>query len=163
MCDDIYEEPHTFGGFIEKYSKTIKPKRILEFGPGASTRCLRELNPDAEIITIEHLKWYFEKHLPSLEKINVKCLLLSRDNYASPPIKGKFDLIFIDGVMELRVMCAVFAKKHLSKNGIIILHDSQRPILKPIFDMFDVIEEDITFIKDAGWDVKTTVFKRKGT
>jgi len=145
----------SFSDLLKKYCKKIKPKSILEWGPGDSTIMMAKWCPEADIITVEHQEeWYlFWKKEFITKKINDKiCMFLTEgpeDNredsrwvlYADPLPEGyEFDLIFVDG--RERVRCLKYAKKVLAPGGVVILHDAQRGEYQEGIKMFKVIEED---------------------
>lgn len=51
---------HSFENTLRRVCRDIKPKRILEWGPGRSTVVMHEECPDAQIITTEHNEAYFK-------------------------------------------------------------------------------------------------------
>jgi predicted O-methyltransferase YrrM len=119
----------------------IHPERVLEYGPGRSTRAIHETCPNAKIISIEHdEKWYkraverygeyADVHLVPLEGMPSK--------YAVWPILNKcepFDLVFIDG--RRRVSCLVVAAFVTTGAGVIMLHDAERTAYKPGIDLLE--------------------------
>ena len=137
--------PTSFKKLLTKWCHKIEPKRILEWGPGESTIVMLE-ECAGDITTIEHdNKWY----LIWKEKLDCgRCKLLlipddedgPMDNYSSPPVKGKFDLIFVDG--RQRVKCMNFAKEHLSPSGVVIVHDAERSEYSKGIDLFGELERD---------------------
>lgn len=139
----------TYIDLLEKYLKIIEPKRILEWGPGHSTRIMITKCPKAEIISYENeVKWFNKRNREFGNR--VKLVLaeapindrkrLAWKKYTTPSIKDKFDLIFVDG--RQRVQCMKTATKLLNKNGVLILHDSNRKVYKPGIELFDVVEKD---------------------
>jgi len=138
-------ERMSYMSLLEKWCKLIKPKRILEWGPGDSTLFMRNWCPDAEITTVEHLEWYYNDWKKRMQKNNIKTLFfkgtekIAPDKYCNPPLKGKFDLIFVDG--RRRVDCLYTAAKHIYKFGVVILHDSERPEYNEGKNIFEIIEE----------------------
>ena len=98
--------------------------RVLEFGSGQSTlwyakRC-------AELISIEaDPVWHarIAGQLAGSEGIEYR-LALKREEFASPPVQGKFDFVMIDG--PWRDDCAGFALDHLAEDGAIYLDNSDK-------------------------------------
>jgi predicted O-methyltransferase YrrM len=140
---------NSYRPLLGKWCELLKPKRILEWGPGESTELMMKLCPDAEIISIEHNKVWFEKW-KHLGCVNLKEAPESDRNnplwerYCWPEgldidNKGKFDLIFVDG--RERVRCLKNSKAFISKDGVVILHDSERNEYKPGIELYDKVEE----------------------
>lgn len=136
----------SYSELLKKWCITIKPKRILEWGTGQSTFLMREMCPDAEIITIEHKKKYFDISYEYLKNKDIIMMLIDEieyvtpmSKYSHPPVKGKFDLIFVDG--RQRVKCMENSVNLLKKNGVLILHDSERAYYKRGINLFQKIEE----------------------
>ena len=147
--------PLSFKPLLEKWCKKIEPKRILEWGPGISTEDMFYHCPTAEIISIEHQKKYYDEWKEKLPP-TIDLRLIEDDdvhfnkgkvkeedampNYTNPPVKGKFDLIFVDG--RCRVKCMKFAKKVLNNGGVVILHDSDRGYYDEGIKLFRVIDDE---------------------
>lgn len=144
--------PNSFKPMLEKWCNKIKPKRILEWGPGISTEDILMLCPDAEIISIEHQKKYYDEWKEKLPSIDLR-LIEEEDvhfnlgkvkeedampNYTKPPIKGIFDLIFVDG--RCRVKCMKFAKGLMNKNSVLLLHDAERGYYNEGIELFDKVD-----------------------
>jgi len=139
----------TFIPLLEKYLKIIEPKRILEWGPGHSTRIMITKSPKSEIISYENeYKWFVKRNKAFGNKVELVFAEAPSDDrkamawkkYTNPSVKGKFDLIFVDG--RERVRCMQAATKLLSKHGILILHDSSRKQYKAGIELFDIVERD---------------------
>lgn len=136
---------HSFDKILEKWCLKTNPKRILEWGPGYSTQLMRKSCPNAEIFSIEHQKEYADKwtHIFFLDD-KVKIILREEDetghmdSYVNPPVEGKFDLIFIDG--RNRLLCLKKSKELLSENGVVILHDSERPQYKEGIQLYYMVD-----------------------
>ena len=130
--------------FVDMLRQVLKrkPQRILEWGPGNSTLMMNKMCPDSEVISIEHLEWYYNEWK---DRIKSKILLIpdveggTMPRYTNPPVKGKFDLIFVDG--RQRVRCMKRALKLLSKNGVVMLHDAERKEYKEGIALYNVIGE----------------------
>ena len=131
----------SFIPLLAKWMFIVYPHRILEWGPGKSTRLMARLRPDAEIITYEHDYNWFKVAKQTLAPFkNVDLRLREKDkDYSHPDVKGKFDLIFVDG--RERVECMKFAKDHLAKYGALLLHDCERPRYEEGVKLFRICEE----------------------
>lgn len=138
----------TYVELLEKYLRLIKPKRILEWGPGHSTRIMIIKCPRAEIISYENDKHWFKKYNDEFGN-KVKLILIEAPlenrksliwkQYTNPALEGKFDLVFIDG--HERVRCMKTTTKLLSKNGVVILHDCRKRGYQEGIELFDTIEK----------------------
>jgi len=141
--------PQSYKPMLKKWCNIIRPKRILEWGPGESTKLMRELCPDAEIISVEHQRKYYDiwsKHFENDPKTKIILKEADESDRTLPcwdeytqPVDGKFDLIFVDG--RERVRCLRYAKKVITKNGIVLLHDSERGYYKKGIELFEKLEE----------------------
>lgn len=116
---------------------------IFEFGSGASTLFFSKKTD--HLISIESNKKWLEiisSKLPknAKNKIFLNENALDDDNYQlfakNYAIKNnqKFDLIVIDSLK--RFQCAINSINAISKNGIILLDDSERKNYRKIFDFF---------------------------
>jgi len=140
-----------FFNYIElliKYLRLVKPKRILEWGPGQSTKIMLQECPNAQIICCENKKGWFEKYQRELgDKVRFIYVDAPDNNrqdnrwtaYTDPAVKGKFDLIFVDG--RERVRCLQTAFKRLKPNGIVLLHDANRTYYEEGIRLFDQVEK----------------------
>ena len=140
-----------FFSFIEllvKYLELLKPKRILEWGPGQSTKIMLHMCPDAQITCCEDSQKWFECYhgqfghrvrfiyvdAPDRDRTDARW-----DAYTNPAVKGKFDLIFIDG--RERAKCLHTAFKRLRPNGIVLLHDADRKHYQEGIRLFNPFEK----------------------
>lgn len=138
----------SYTDLLEKYLKIVKPKRILEWGPGYSTRIMMRKCPKAEIISYENERRWFQKYRNEFSN-KIKHILIEAPEddrqhttwkqYTNPSVKEKFDLIFVDG--RERVRCMKTANKLLNENGVLILHDSDREYYKEGIELFDIVEK----------------------
>lgn len=107
-----------------------KAKRILEFGVGGSTHLLSQCKPDILICLDTSGEW--------LEITKVK--LAKIENKTQPTLvhyelldevlafnKEPFQLIFVDGVDDLRIDFANRTWDHLAVGGVMVFHDTRRP------------------------------------
>jgi predicted O-methyltransferase YrrM len=127
-----------------------KPKEVLEWGPGRSTRVVLE-NADAKILTIEHQQDYYEKakaefgdclnvevvHRPlgikpmqSLGYVNYPIYRILKDG---AELK-RYDLVFVDG--RSRFDCIIASRLMLREGGVTLLHDAHREIYLPAVESF---------------------------
>lgn len=149
---------HSFVPILNKYLYEIKPKKCLEWGPGKSTSVfLKNISNDSSLISIEHNINYFNQAKTNIGSDSRWTLLLNSVTKRSSSYAHcifnygyNFDLVFVDG--RRRVECCFAAMVKLNKNGIIILHDSNRKTYLDILNPYILIIENI---KD------TLVFKPK--
>ena len=143
------EKYFTYIPLLEKYLARLKPKRILEWGPGHSTRIMITKAPKAEIISYENeAKWFHKRNREFGNKAKIVLAEAPTEDrkqfawkkYTDPLVEGKFDLIFVDG--RERVRCMKTATKLLSKNGVLILHDANRGAYREGIALFDIVERD---------------------
>jgi len=137
--------PTSFAPLLERWCNKIKPKRILEWGPGISTKLMNVTCPNTEIISIEHQKKYYDewkkKLSPTIDlRLREEPEETEMETYVNPDVEGKFDLIFVDG--RNRVMCLKVAKTLVSKDGVVILHDAERTEYDEGIKLFDIIDDE---------------------
>lgn len=136
---------HSFKQLLRRYLKENKPKKILEWGPGESTNIIINICPNSNIISIEHNeKWYNIAKEEFKEYNNIKIIYKEINKNTKYATKGydnsPYDFIFIDG--RRRVECAIIALQTIKKDGVIMLHDSNRTnYTKPLNPYIDKIEE----------------------
>lgn len=123
--------------FFKELFANFKPMRCLEYGCGTSTPYYMDHLPaDAQWLSVEHHKGWFEKISKEIGRPNLSLHFVDiegneptspeEDVYASFPAQyAPFDFILVDGIR--RENCADLAKKYLSDNGIVVMHDSNRP------------------------------------
>lgn len=149
---------YSFVPILTKYIDRIKPKKCLEWGPGKSTSVFfKNISNDSSLISIEHNINYFNQAKTNIGSDSRWTLLLNSATKRSSSYAHcifnydhNFDLVFVDG--RRRVECCFAAMIKLNKNGIIILHDSNRKTYLDILNPYILIIENI---KD------TLVFKPK--
>lgn len=113
-----------------------KNHEVFEYGSGSSTLFFAKRTKN--ITSIEYDKvWYDKVKVLSYGLKNIE-ILFFKVNELYPLVienqKKKYDIIVIDG--RKRVKCAKTAYNHLSKEGIVILDDSQREYYKDIFTFY---------------------------
>lgn len=125
----------SFKKLLKKYLKAIKPKTILEWGPGMSTIIMAKECPKAKIYSIEHNIVFYQRYrdLFAKNKMVVVHHVPNLELYSEIPVhwNKKFDLIFVDGFDGRRVACLKTALKVVSTRGLVLLHDSEREKYKP--------------------------------
>ena len=123
---------HSFVECLRSVCRDIKPRRIIEWGPGKSTAVLREeCGEDAIIISVEHNPKYAKmaretNHANHVFEFDAACY---KSRYAVWPLASfdkeqRFDLAFVDG--RRRVECALVAWMILREGGALVMHDAHR-------------------------------------
>lgn len=129
----------TFKLILKRFVKEYKPEKIIEWGPGISTKIMVKSLDNPEIHSFEHNKeWYNRwKKDKDFESVHVYYTPLG-ESYISEPLKmfssGYFDFAFIDG--RERVRCMEVAKILLKDGGFVMLHDAQRARYKDGINLF---------------------------
>lgn len=98
-------------------------KHILEFGAGGSTQIFAQCKPKTLISVETDLHWVqlTEKRIKKLSDITEPLFI----NYGRHP-QQPFDLIFVDGVDNLRKEFAIDTWKLLTVGGVMVFHDTRR-------------------------------------
>ncbi len=130
---DLLDEPKIF---FENILKEYKKVDVLEWGAGYSTKyfpkMLEQEGIDYTWDSIEHNKgWYDEILTWNVKDVTLKYATQNSADYLIPP-KKKYDVIYVDG--RNRVNCLKKAKELLKPNGIVFLHDAERPRYAAGFD-----------------------------
>jgi predicted O-methyltransferase YrrM len=120
---------HSFESTLRRACAAIRPKRIIEWGPGRSTEIMHQECPAAAITSIEHHPAYFAAAAAAHGKYAGIVRLSDRGPksiYAVWPLKmgGEYDLAFVDG--RRRVECAMVAALCVQPGGLILIHDYHR-------------------------------------
>ncbi len=120
----------------EELPAHISPHRVLEFGPGRSTRALAETFPSAEIVSLEHQEIFYLKQqelLRDLPNVWLYHQPLDENLFYSAGVwqNMRYDLIFVDGPPKkikpgVRGGAACVFDQ-LTDGGFVILDDSHRP------------------------------------
>lgn len=112
-----------------RFLQEKKPKKIIEWGTGISTRLMVCMLGDVEIWSIEHdEEWYNRwREDKELNGVNLYHIKLS-EGYACMPLEefgeNYFDFAFIDG--RKRVECMKMSKKVVRRGGHVMIHDAHR-------------------------------------
>lgn len=142
MIDFIKETPYyTYIDLLIDALNTYKPKRIIEWGTGVSTKIMDREGVD-EVHTIEHdLEWYNKFKDKYSERVKCYHMIFS-DYYAAGNLfqENFFDMAFIDGA-EPRLESMKTAKRLVKNSGLILLHDSETPHYEEGIKQFILIKE----------------------
>ena len=99
---------------------------ILEFGVGGSTQILQEYRPGiSEMLSVDTSQEWIERTQDNLARLKiprVHQMLLYKDWQPS----GEYDLIFDDGVDDLRLQFALSTFPLLKIGGYLLMHDTRR-------------------------------------
>lgn len=127
---DSYKE------WLIKVLDSFEIMSVLEYGPGESTRIIQKNKNVTLIDSIEHNEAWAARGKEGFDhKVKVT---IEPDEFKYPYVKGrtnKYDLIFIDGTA--RVNCLMLAPFRLRKDGIVILHDAERPEYKQAIGIYE--------------------------
>jgi predicted O-methyltransferase YrrM len=120
----------------------FRPKKILEWGTGYSSKVIQRANETAEIHTIEgNYKWYLRWKIYLRHKgIDLHFVPMDKEEYFNLPMfKNKtFDFIFIDG--SHREKCLKTAKRLIKDDGLIMFHDIIREKYRLLFNDFKIVK-----------------------
>lgn len=139
---DSYKDPLT--KVMEILALKKKAPVIVEYGPGGSTKLMKNLLPEAQILSIEHKhKWYthYLKEFShngysdiSLYHVPISYGYINFPLYKFEP--GEVDLAYIDG--RKRYSCMKAAMQLLDKkNGFIVIHDAERLRYRKCLKLWD--------------------------
>lgn len=111
---------------IDDILDTLKPKFCLEWGGGRSTEYFPKQHPSIkQWVAIEHNGHWVQRVAPTLP--DNAMIIWSPDNeWYIDCVKHSrvFDFILVDGLM--REQCLDMARKILSPDGVVLLHDAGR-------------------------------------
>jgi len=114
------------GGALVKLVAELKPKRILEVGTliGYSVIFMgKELESDAEIVTIEIDKEEAEIARKNIEKAKIKPkvqVIVGDASDVIPTLQGEFDLVFLDGHKSEYLKHLKMVEKKLHRGSVVV-------------------------------------------
>jgi len=128
--------------FLYEYCQRKDIKKILEFGPGASTYCFLKMK-DVEIFSYEYNKKWLKIAQQEFKNFpNVKIFEFKNTNKVEINLNTTFDLCFIDAPLGKpsfsRLNTCLCAAKY---TNLMVLHDSRRKGEK----------ETIKYLEALGW------------
>ena len=102
-----------------------KSKNILEFGAGGSTQIFAQCLP-ARLVTVETDPRWIDRTMSRVAMLDKKTepAFVPFDYY---PTNFAADLIFVDGISELRGKFCLNTWEQLKVGGVMIFHDTRRP------------------------------------
>jgi len=119
------------GNLLAEIVRKSKPKRVLEVGTliGYSAILMaKELNSDAELITIEVDRSEAEAARENIREAKVKPkvqVLVGDASKIIPELKGKFDLVFLDGAKSEYLRHLKLLEDKLRKGSIIVADNAE--------------------------------------
>jgi hypothetical protein len=113
----------SFRAYLPELVRYTRPERVLEFGPGSSSRIILD-NSAAQVLSFETHAGYFEKARKEFasERFDVRYTPAPTD--LSELAGRSFDLVFVDG--GDRVANLLGAHELLGEQGVAVLHDAHR-------------------------------------
>ena len=115
----------------------VKPKKVLEFGSGGSTKIFSDYESVETVDSVENCPIWADK-VRGLPKVQV---ILQESDHLYPFAIGRFDkydLIMVDGLQRPR--CLEQSKDMLTDIGYIILHDAEREEYQESINSFEFIK-----------------------
>lgn len=155
MSDSIHKRSQwkSYERVLSFICRTQKPKTILEWGPGHSSQViLNNCDSDCSVLSVEHNHKYFMEAADRFSKngnIELSCRSISlrggqSAGYVTYPVlrsinchgkeKPEYDLVFVDG--RYRYDCMIAARSILKPEGVLVLHDSDRPSYAPAMSSY---------------------------
>lgn len=101
----------------------IQSSAILEFGSGGSTQIFAQCMPQA-LVSVETSSHWAKKTHENIKKLDRKTPARFFEYGLYP--KDDYDLVFVDGLQELRREFAIDSWPLLNPGGVMIFHDTRR-------------------------------------
>jgi len=127
---------HSFASHYRRLLQRLRPRRILEWGPGESTRVALEQPTLEEIVSIEHNpKW-----LPPIDDSRWRVIMAQTDEPGYVDLHGleDVDLFFVDA--RRRVECLELTLEQARPGAAVCLHDAQRERYHEALARFERVE-----------------------
>jgi predicted O-methyltransferase YrrM len=99
--------------------------RIVEFGSGASTQVLAAYGRGTVLSVDTEPKW-IERTRSNLYLLNLSAEFASYEDFMHLPAPAAMDLVFVDGLNELRLSFALHCWPALRVGGALCFHDTRR-------------------------------------
>jgi hypothetical protein len=118
---------HNFADAYRRVLEAVRPRIIVEWGPGYSTRIAREHPSVERIVSIEHSHRWFRRHRRATRRdrrVLSYYIPLDVPGYASRHVRQDADICFVDG--RQRAKCLVAASIYANPGAVVCLHDAQR-------------------------------------
>ena len=113
----------SFRSYLPELVRWAAPGRVLEFGPGFSSRLILD-NSAARIISFETNPAYFERARQNLESDRMDLRFVPNGPDFATLAGQEFDLIFVDGGDRVENLKQAHAL--LAEDGVLVLHDAHR-------------------------------------
>lgn len=127
---------HSFVDHYRRLLRRVRPRRILEWGPGESTRVALASPGLEQIVSIEHNpKW-----LPSIRDARWRVVLARAEKPEYVDLHGldDADLFFIDA--RRRIECLELTREKARPGAAVCLHDAQRERYHQALARFERVE-----------------------
>ena len=127
---------HSFESHYRRLLERVRPRRILEWGPGESTRVALESPTLERIVSIEHNpKW-----LPQIQDQRWRAVMaeVQTPTYVSFHGMDDADLFFVDA--RRRVECLERTLERARPGAVVCLHDAQRERYHETLARFERVE-----------------------
>lgn len=125
------EQKTTFSSFQSYLPELVRwaaPERVLEFGPGFSSRLLLESSA-AQVLSFETHPGYFERAQREIVSPRFELRLAPTGPDFATLAAQRFDFIFVDGGDRVKNLAESHAL--LDDHGIVVLHDAHREGYEP--------------------------------
>ena len=103
---------------------------VLEFGAGGSTQIIaQKIRPDVPFVTVETQSKWSRVTRGRLQRLGVseRCRIVAYEEWEQiVPTESRFDVVFVDGLRNLRLPFALKAWSLLTTSGVVIFHDTRR-------------------------------------
>lgn len=117
----------SFAAWLPRLLELLPPQRVLEFGPGTSTRLVLA-HSRAQIVSVETSRPWFRRYQREFgddPRVDLRLRDVGWDMEALAEDVGRgFDLVFVDGGARQE---ALFESRSLvSPGGVVVVHDAHR-------------------------------------
>lgn len=143
---------HSFEGPLRLALSRLRPRRVVEWGPGLSTGIIANHEGVERLHSIEHDEKWFRRAKEQFEELpNVRlhlrrsCKRHSRYPWLAVALSrkgGPFDLAFVDG--RRRVECVLAALASVRPGGEVLLHDAEREQYIYLLAAAGIVPREIT-------------------
>ena len=137
----------------------INAKSILEFGVGATTQVLRHYS-EGSMTSLDTNPMWVSKTIQNLANLGIIKEVVFLDYRAFFPTS--YDLIFDDGIAELRLEFALKTWRYLSIGGFLVFHDTRRlPDMQNVCRVIEAFYPEMETIELNKNKSNLTVIKKK--
>lgn len=128
LSPERYTAFSSFHSYLPQLVRWAAPARVLEFGPGLSSRLVLA-NSSARVLSFETHPGYFERAQRDIKSDRFEVRLAPTGADFATLTGERFDFIFVDG--GDRVQNLEQAHSLLSEDGLLVLHDAHREGYEP--------------------------------